>query len=223
MMFVLFILGFFISWQGLLYVVVPIFLPVAASLGFNPLWFGLSHLPQSADVFSHPALCLCHLFCQGRGTSGSEDHGYLQGSDSLCHPSGLGRVSMHRLSRNHSLAATGDHRKDARACRFFLWRCTPSIESAFFLGHLYTYIKYTEKVARFRYRKNYGKKAGKSVIANCCRVGRTGGKGFLKFQAKTGRRAVDMNLQNKVAIVTGAGRGIESGNCPGIGRARYDS
>jgi tripartite ATP-independent transporter DctM subunit len=41
MMFILFILGFFISWQGLLYVVVPIFLPVAANLGFNPLWFGI--------------------------------------------------------------------------------------------------------------------------------------------------------------------------------------
>ena len=38
MMFILFILGFFISWQGLLYVVVPIFLPVAANLGFKEIY-----------------------------------------------------------------------------------------------------------------------------------------------------------------------------------------
>ena len=41
MMFVLFIGGFFISWQGLLYIVIPIFLPVVTALGFDPLWFAI--------------------------------------------------------------------------------------------------------------------------------------------------------------------------------------
>ena len=41
MMFVLFLGGFFISWQGLLFVAVPILLPVSNSLGFDPLWFAL--------------------------------------------------------------------------------------------------------------------------------------------------------------------------------------
>lgn len=41
MMFVLFIGGFFISWQGLLYIVIPIFLPVVQTLGFDPIWFAI--------------------------------------------------------------------------------------------------------------------------------------------------------------------------------------
>jgi tripartite ATP-independent transporter DctM subunit len=41
MMFILFIGGFFISWQGLLYVAVPILLPVSNALGFDPVWFAL--------------------------------------------------------------------------------------------------------------------------------------------------------------------------------------
>jgi tripartite ATP-independent transporter DctM subunit len=41
MMFILFVGGFFISWQGLLYIVIPIFLPVVTALGFDPLWFAI--------------------------------------------------------------------------------------------------------------------------------------------------------------------------------------
>ena len=41
MMFILFLGGFFISWQGLLYIVIPIFLPVIDALGFDPLWFAI--------------------------------------------------------------------------------------------------------------------------------------------------------------------------------------
>ncbi|MDA3833029.1 MAG: TRAP transporter large permease subunit [Spirochaetales bacterium] len=41
MMFILFLGGFFISWQGLLYIVIPIFLPVVETLGFDPLWFAI--------------------------------------------------------------------------------------------------------------------------------------------------------------------------------------
>ncbi len=41
MMFILFLGGFFISWQGLLYIVIPIFLPVVTALGFDSLWFAI--------------------------------------------------------------------------------------------------------------------------------------------------------------------------------------
>jgi tripartite ATP-independent transporter DctM subunit len=41
MMFILFLGGFFISWQGLLYIVIPIFIPVVTALGFDPLWFAI--------------------------------------------------------------------------------------------------------------------------------------------------------------------------------------
>ncbi len=65
MMFVLFIMGFFISWQGLLYVVVPIFLPVAANLGFNPLWFGILICLNLQMSFLTPPFAYAIFFVKG--------------------------------------------------------------------------------------------------------------------------------------------------------------
>ncbi len=65
MMFVLFILGFFISWQGLLYVVVPIFLPVASNLGFNPLWFGILICLNLQMSFLTPPFAYAIFFVKG--------------------------------------------------------------------------------------------------------------------------------------------------------------
>jgi tripartite ATP-independent transporter DctM subunit len=65
MMFVLFILGFFISWQGLLYVVVPIFLPVAVNLGFNPLWFGILICLNLQMSFLTPPFAYAIFFVKG--------------------------------------------------------------------------------------------------------------------------------------------------------------
>jgi tripartite ATP-independent transporter DctM subunit len=65
MMFILFILGFFISWQGLLYVVVPIFLPVATKLGFNPLWFGLLICLNLQMSFLTPPFAYAIFFVKG--------------------------------------------------------------------------------------------------------------------------------------------------------------
>jgi len=39
MMFVVFLLGMFVDWIGIVYIVFPIFLPIAKQLGFDPLWF----------------------------------------------------------------------------------------------------------------------------------------------------------------------------------------
>jgi tripartite ATP-independent transporter DctM subunit len=41
MMFVLFILGMFIDWLAILLIIIPVFIPVANKLGFDPLWFAL--------------------------------------------------------------------------------------------------------------------------------------------------------------------------------------
>ncbi|MCJ7830193.1 MAG: TRAP transporter large permease subunit, partial [Desulfobacterales bacterium] len=65
MVFILFILGFFISWQGLLYVIVPIFLPVATSLGFNPLWFGLLVCINLQMSFLTPPFAYAIFFVRG--------------------------------------------------------------------------------------------------------------------------------------------------------------
>jgi len=40
-MFIYFILGFFIEWIGIFFIMVPILAPLAPMLGFDPLWFGM--------------------------------------------------------------------------------------------------------------------------------------------------------------------------------------
>jgi len=39
MMFMVFIMGFIIDWIAIVYITFPIFLPIAAELGFDPIWF----------------------------------------------------------------------------------------------------------------------------------------------------------------------------------------
>ncbi len=41
MMGIVFIMGMFIDWAAILLVTVPIFMPIAMELGFNPLWFSI--------------------------------------------------------------------------------------------------------------------------------------------------------------------------------------
>jgi tripartite ATP-independent transporter DctM subunit len=65
MMFILFILGFFISWQGLLFIVVPIFLPVATNLGFSPLWFGILICLNLQMSFLTPPFAYAIFFVKG--------------------------------------------------------------------------------------------------------------------------------------------------------------
>jgi len=65
MMIVLFIGGFFISWQGLLYIVVPIFLPVVTTLGFDPLWFGLLVCINLQMSFLTPPFAYAIFFVKG--------------------------------------------------------------------------------------------------------------------------------------------------------------
>jgi tripartite ATP-independent transporter DctM subunit len=40
-MFIVFLLGFFIDWIGIVLIMVPIMHPIAANLGFDPLWFAM--------------------------------------------------------------------------------------------------------------------------------------------------------------------------------------
>jgi tripartite ATP-independent transporter DctM subunit len=65
MMFILFVLGFFISWQGLLFIVVPIFLPVATNLGFSPLWFGILICLNLQMSFLTPPFAYAIFFVKG--------------------------------------------------------------------------------------------------------------------------------------------------------------
>ncbi|MEW5910105.1 MAG: TRAP transporter large permease subunit [Thermodesulfobacteriota bacterium] len=65
MMFALFIGGFFISWQGLLYIVVPVFLPVSTALGFDPLWFAILVCVNLQMSFLTPPFAYAIFFVKG--------------------------------------------------------------------------------------------------------------------------------------------------------------
>jgi len=65
MMFILFIGGFFISWQGLLYMLVPIFLPVVTELGFDQLWFALLVCVNLQMSFLTPPFAYAIFFVKG--------------------------------------------------------------------------------------------------------------------------------------------------------------
>jgi len=69
MMFILFIGGFFIAWQGLLYIVVPVFLPVVAALGFDPLWFALLVCVNLQMSFLTPPFAYAIFFVKGAAPS----------------------------------------------------------------------------------------------------------------------------------------------------------
>jgi len=41
MNFIVFFLGFFMSWMGIIFIVIPLFMPIAAELGFDLIWFAI--------------------------------------------------------------------------------------------------------------------------------------------------------------------------------------
>lgn len=65
MMFTVFILGMFIDWIGILYIIVPIFLPIALKLGFNPLWFALLICLNLQMSFLTPPFAYAIFFVKG--------------------------------------------------------------------------------------------------------------------------------------------------------------
>jgi len=65
MMFILFIGGFFISWQALLFIVVPVFLPVVTKLGFDQLWFGMLVCVNLQMSFLTPPFAYAIFFLKG--------------------------------------------------------------------------------------------------------------------------------------------------------------
>ncbi len=65
MMLTIFIGGFFISWQGLLYIIVPIFLPISTALHFDPLWFAILVCVNLQMSFLTPPFAYAIFFVKG--------------------------------------------------------------------------------------------------------------------------------------------------------------
>jgi len=64
-MFIVFMLGFFIDWIGIVFIMVPILAPIGPALGFDPLWFGMMICINLQMSFMTPPFAVSIFVCKG--------------------------------------------------------------------------------------------------------------------------------------------------------------
>jgi len=64
-MFICFILGMFIDWIGIVFIMVPIITPIVPALGFDPLWFGMMICVNLQMSFLTPPFAYAIFFVKG--------------------------------------------------------------------------------------------------------------------------------------------------------------
>jgi len=64
-MFIIFFLGFFIDWIGIIFIMVPILAPIAPALGFDPLWFGMMIIINLQMAFMTPPMAAAIFYLRG--------------------------------------------------------------------------------------------------------------------------------------------------------------
>ncbi|MDD9302900.1 MAG: TRAP transporter large permease subunit [Desulfobacter sp.] len=70
MMAIVFLMGMFIDWAAILLVTVPIFMPIAMELGFNPLWFSLLMCVNLQTSFLTPPFGYALFYFKGVAPEG---------------------------------------------------------------------------------------------------------------------------------------------------------
>ena len=64
-MFIMFLLGFFIDWIGIIFLMVPILSPIAPELGFDPVWFALMICVNLQMSFMTPPFAPAIFYLRG--------------------------------------------------------------------------------------------------------------------------------------------------------------
>jgi len=64
-MVILIILGMFVDWVGIMFLCVPIFLPIIKDLGFDPLWFGIIYNVNMQISFLSPPFGYALFYLKG--------------------------------------------------------------------------------------------------------------------------------------------------------------
>ncbi len=64
-MVIVFLLGLFIEWIGIVFIIVPIFSPILAQLGFNPLWAGMMICINLQMAFQTPPMAMSIFVMKG--------------------------------------------------------------------------------------------------------------------------------------------------------------
>ncbi len=64
-MFIIFILGFFIDWIGIVFIMVPLITPTGAALGFDPIWFAMMVVVNLQMAFMTPPMAAAIFYLKG--------------------------------------------------------------------------------------------------------------------------------------------------------------
>ncbi|GAI06266.1 unnamed protein product, partial [marine sediment metagenome] len=64
-MLIIFVLGFFIDWIGIIFIMVPILAPIAPALGFDPLWFAMMIIINLQMAFMTPPMAAAIFYLRG--------------------------------------------------------------------------------------------------------------------------------------------------------------
>ncbi len=64
-MFIVFILGFFINWLAIVFIIVPIVSPIVLILGFDPVWFAIMVCVNLQMCFMTPPMATSIYICHG--------------------------------------------------------------------------------------------------------------------------------------------------------------
>jgi TRAP-type mannitol/chloroaromatic compound transport system permease large subunit len=64
-MLIIFILGMFIDWLGIAFIMVPLITPIAAKLGFDRVWFAIMVCTMLQTAFLSPPFALAIFFLKG--------------------------------------------------------------------------------------------------------------------------------------------------------------
>ena len=80
-MFLCFILGMFIDWIGIVFIMVPIITPIAVAAGFDPLWFGMMICINLQMSFLTPPFAYAIFFVKAAAPPelGIETHHIIKG------------------------------------------------------------------------------------------------------------------------------------------------
>jgi len=64
-MFIVFVLGMFIDWIGIIMIMIPIVSPIVIELGFDPLWFAMMIIVNLQMSFMSPPFAYAIFFLKG--------------------------------------------------------------------------------------------------------------------------------------------------------------
>ena len=64
-MFSVFLLGFVMSWIGIVFILIPILAPIVPVLGFDPLWFALMVCVNLQMAFMTPPMAPAMFYLRG--------------------------------------------------------------------------------------------------------------------------------------------------------------